>query len=178
MHEFIPDNPYEISPEVRAAQVAEAERRVRLLARLRILLASGLVLFLGATWLLVRTEEASRWFPFGPGPSLTVRRHFEALNRGELRAAYELFSPRYRQQVAFRVYHELVVSHRRMFRTREVEFRDAERGGNRAVLETDILSADGEHYRARFTLVRDAGRWWIDDVRWGAAPEEGRRIFV
>jgi hypothetical protein len=26
--------------------------------------------------------------------------------------------------------------------------------------------------------VRDSGRWWIDDVRWGAAPDERERIFV
>jgi hypothetical protein len=164
--------------EWRAAHAAELDRRRKLLGRLRILLAAGLGGFLLMTIYLARIEDPSRLFPLHAGPRQTVRQHLDALNRGELRAAYNLFSPRYRQKVEFRAYHELIVAHRQMFRTREVAFHDRERGSDRAVLDMEVLSLDGEHYRARFTLVRLDGRWWIDDIRWGTLPEERQRIRV
>src|SRR6266550_938224 len=32
--------------------------------------------------------------------------------------------------------------------------------------EIHLRGADEREYRARFTLIRLAGRWWIDDVHW------------
>jgi hypothetical protein len=153
----------------RAAHAPEQERRQQLLARLRVLLVTGLAGFLLMITYLVRVADLTQFFPIDTGPRIIVRQHLDALNRGELRAAYNYFSPRYRRQVEFRTYHELIVSHRQMFRTREITFQDRERWSDRAVLDTRVLSLDGEQYRARFTLVRLDGRWWIDDLRWGSA---------
>jgi hypothetical protein len=48
--------------------------------------------------------------------------------------------------------------------------------GPRVTLEMYLRGADDKQYRARFTLIRLEGRWWIDDVHWA---EEGReRDFV
>ena len=149
--------------------------RARLRRRLLALLAVGLMAFTLATWTLVRVVSPFEWLAGGSGAARVVRAQLEALSRGELRAAYDLFSPRYREQVPFEVFHELVVSHRRMFRIRELEFSEREQTHSRAVLEAQLVAADGERYRARYTLVRDNGRWWVDDLRWGAA--RGRRTF-
>lgn len=155
----------------------ELARRT-LLRRLLALLMGGGLAFVLTIWVLVRVENpASRW-ALGSGPSSVVRAHFAALNRGDLRTAYDLFSAHYREQIPFEAYHQLVATHREMFRTQAVEFRSTEVTEKRAVLETRLLAADGERYLARFTMVRLAGRWWIDDIRWGAEPRRRGRMTV
>jgi len=74
--------------------------------------------------------------------------------------------------VTFAMYHELVVSHRSLFHTRAMHIEARESTALRAVLDTHVLASDGEHYLARFTLVRREGRWWIDDLRWGLAEQD------
>jgi hypothetical protein len=160
---------------------AAHERRYaarRLWRRLMMLLVAGGAAFGLTTWILVRLDN-----PVGPlglksSPAAVVRAHLEALNRGELRAAYELFSRRYRQQVPFDAYRELVVTHRRMFRTRELRFSRHEESGERAVLETHMRAEGGERYVARFTLIRAEGRWWINDLRWGAESDHSELVAV
>lgn len=151
-------------------------RRRALLRRLKILLVAGVVAFAVTTWLLVRVEE-----PFGlagllPGPESTVRAHLQALNRGDLRGAYELFSNDYREQFPFEAYQQLVVTHRPMFRTQGVELTALEDSGERTVLDARMRATDGQQYAARFTMVLVEGRWWIDDVRWGRPSN--RRVFA
>lgn len=150
---------------------AEARRRMALLRRLRVLLFAGTLSFALTTWTLVRVENPAALLGWGPGPSSVARAHLEALNRGELRVAYELFSTQYRQQVSFDAYHQLVITHRDMFLIADATFEETEDSGDRAVLEGSITASDGEHYRARFTMVRIDGRWWIDDLRWGLEKE-------
>ena len=155
--------------------------RRSLLRRLLALLTAGGVAFALTTWTLVRYDD-----PFGPlgwgarpaGPADVVKAHLEALNRGELRAAYALFSRQYRAQFSFEDYRRLLLSHRQIFRTREIRVSRQQESGQRALLETQILTEGGEHYQARFTLVRAEGRWWIDDVRWGAEPALKGRVTV
>ena len=156
----------------------EAARRAREKARRRLkrLLALGCALFTLIVWLFVRSENPAGIFSLAPSPARIVRQHLEALNRGQLREAYLLFSQHYRSEVPFEAYHELVVTHSAMFRTRIVSVSSTETSGNRVVLETRLLAADGERYRARFTLVRSGDRWWIDDLRWGA--DSGRRYII
>lgn len=110
------------------------------------------------------------------GPREIVRAQVDDLGRGQLRAAYDLFSPRYRQQVPFNEWRELVVTHWRVFRTRELRFGDNEQSNGRAVLETHLLAESGDRYVARFTLVRAEGRWWVDDLRWSQETDERGRI--
>jgi len=151
---------------------AEARRRTALLRRLRVLLFASTLAFALTTWMLVRVDNPAALLGWGPGPSTIARAHLEALNRGELRVAYELFSTQYRQQVPFDVYHQLVITHREMFLIADATFQETEDSGDRAVLEGSITASDGEHYRARFTMVRIDGRWWIDDLRWGLDEED------
>lgn len=153
-------------------------RRRRLLRRLRVLLLAGGLAFALTTWLLVRVENPAALFGLGPGPASVARAHLNALNRGALREAYDLFSAQYRQQVSFEMYHALVVSHREMFRTEAIQLDTREAAGERAVLESHVVSADGEQYVARFTMVRLEGRWWIDDLRWALDDEEDKIIQI
>lgn len=149
--------------------------RRRLLWRLGVLLATGLSAFTLVIWILVRVDDPSTLLPVGRGPSRVVQNYLQALNRGDVRNAYNLFSPGYRGQVPFEAYNRLVVTHRRMFLTREATFQNREVGGERSVVDTRVLSASGDRYVARFTLVRLEGRWWIDDLRWSSEPS---RRFV
>ena len=149
--------------------------RRQLLRRLLALLTASAVAFTLTTFLLVRYEKVLGLLGGAPGPARVVRAHLEALDRGELRAAYDQFSEHYREKVSFDAYHALVVTHRRMFHLREFHFSRNEQAGERAALDASIVAADGEHYVARFTLVRAGGRWWIDDLRWSA---ESHRLRI
>jgi hypothetical protein len=39
-------------------------------------------------------------------------------------------------------------------------------------IDAQLVSINGKHYLARFTLVEIAGRWWIDDLHWRAETYE------
>jgi hypothetical protein len=157
--------------------VQEKLRRRTLLMRLRVLFVLGLMAFSLVTWLFVRKDGAGALF-LDPGPGITVRRHLDALNRGDLRAAYDLFSEHYREDVSLRMYHDLVTTHWQMFRTRRADYDRRDDAAGHAVIEARLLSADGERYLARFVLVRTGGRWWIDDLRWASARDDSRRIRI
>lgn len=158
----------EIAPGAEAAPAASLHRAT--LRRLWTLAAAGGMAFALTTWMMVRIE-----FPrLAPDatPSGIVRAQLDALNRGELRHAYNLFSGRYREHVTFEAYHQLVITHWRMFHTRELRFSRDDECGGRAQLEAQLLGQDGAQYVARFTLVRADGGWWVDDLRWRAAADE------
>jgi len=153
----------------RLAAVQVAERRT-LLLRLRVVLAAALAAFCLITLLLVRSDNAiSNWLGWS-GPSRVVREHLEALSRGEAREAYAFFSEKYRGQIPLRAYEQLVSSHRAMFRTHLLSIATPAQQESVAVLDTRLAASSGAQYRARFTLVRIDGRWFIDQVRWSDAP--------
>ncbi len=152
--------------------------RRRMRQRFLALLMAGATAFALTTWTLVRYEHVPGLAPGHSDAATLVKAHLDALSRGDLRGAYAQFSQRYRSQVSFEAFHELVTSHRAMFRTRELAVSSREESGDRTVLETHTVTQDGERYQARYTLVRAEGRWWIDDLRWGAEPEENRVITV
>src|SRR2546426_12654327 len=95
--------------------------RPSLLRRLLALLVAGGTAFTLTTWVLVRYDNPLGILRPAPGPAKVVQAHLEALSRGEVRTAYEMFSRQYREKVSFEAYQELVVRHRRMFSLREVE---------------------------------------------------------
>ncbi len=177
MNEPLNLHPVEPGP---APERREATRR-SLLRRLLALLTAGGAAFALTTWTLVRYDSPFGLFGWGAKadrPAGIVKAHLEALNRGEFRAAYALFSRHYREQVSFEEYRRLVLAHRRMLHTRELRVIRQQESGERAVLETSLLAQNGERYTARFTLVRVDGRWWIDDLRWGSEPEFKGRVSV
>jgi len=144
--------------------------------RFAMLLLAGLAAFSLTTWRLARVEMPVGEAEDGSAPAGVVEAQLDALAGREIRAAYDLFSARYRKEVSFEMFHDLIVSHLEMFETQELTFRRREETGDRAVVETHTESEEGGHYVARFTLVRISGRWWIDEVRWGEENEGAELI--
>ncbi len=166
MHEPLNIHAVGAGPQPLTPGPRQAARR-SLLRRLMALLAASTMAFALTTWVMVRFPD-----PFSPErmwarPGDVVTAHLDAVGRGELRAAYELFSPHYRDHLPFEAYHRLVANHRPMFTLREFRLTRSEEAGERALLETRVVSANGQQYLARFTLIRAEGRWWIDDLHWG-----------
>ncbi len=152
-----------------AAREDAALRRRSFRHNLFLLLSLSLAAFILTSWILVRVDA-----PFGifaTGPQEIVRAQLRALDRGELRPAYDMFSPRYRGQVSFDNWHELFVKHWRMFHADVVRADTPAISGPGVTLEIYLHGADDKDYRARFTLIRTDGRWWIDDVHWTQEPD-------
>jgi hypothetical protein len=150
-----------------------ASRRRGFRHNLFLLLSLTLAAFTLTAWILVRVDS-----PFGllsPSPQEIVRAQILALDRGELRPAYDMFSSRYRQQVSFDIWHELIVTHWRMFHAEVLRTEEPAKSGPGISLEIYLRGADDRDYRARFLLIRADGRWWIDDVHW--AEESDQRKF-
>jgi hypothetical protein len=168
-----PKPPAELTASiVRQHEPAEevALRRRSFRNNLFLLLSLALAAFILTAWILVRVDA-----PFGlfaSGPQEIVRAQLRALDRGELRPAYDMFSARYREQVSFDTWHELFVKHWRMFHASVVRAETPAQIGPRVTLEIYLHGADDRNYRARFTLIRTDGRWWIDDVHWTQEPDE------
>lgn len=137
---------------------------------LLVLLGLALTAFVLTSWILVRVD--SPFGVFSSGPQDVVRAQLRALDRGELRPAYDMFSPRYRGQVSFDTWHELFLTHWRMFHASIVQVESPEPSGPGVSLEIYLRGSDDKDYRARFTLIRSDGRWWIDDVHWTEEPNE------
>ena len=153
-----------------AAYEDAASRRRSFRNSLFLLLSLALAAFILTAWILVRVDS-----PFGifsTGPQEIVRAQLRALDRGELRPAYDMFSARYRGQVSFDTWHELFVRHWRMFHANVVRAETPAIGGPGVTLEIYLHGADDKDYRARFTLIRTDGRWWIDDVHWTEEADE------
>ncbi len=138
--------------------------------RLGGLLTASLMAFTFAEWLLVRQPPGEAFWELTRGPSGVVRAHLDALGRGEVRAAYELFSARFRAENSYVAFQMIVLHRREVFRARLLEITPTREEGGRTAVEARLLSGDGERYVARFTLVESAGQWWIDDLRWRTAP--------
>ena len=153
------------------AKVAEEESRKRNLRHnLLLLLSLTLSAFALSAWILVRVDS-----PFGAassGPQEIVRAQLRAVDEGEFRPAYDMFSERYRRQVSFDVWHELIVTHWRMFHGEVLRSGELAQSGPGVTLVIHLRTSDERQYRARFTLIRHSGRWWIDDVHWAEEADE------
>jgi len=178
------DHPLELSAAAVAQQESVEDRQAAISAayqdaalrrrsfRHNLLLLLGLTLaaFVLTSWILVRVDS-----PFGifsSGPQEVVRAQLRALDRGELRPAYDMFSPRYRGQVSFDTWHQLFVTHWKMFHADVVRADTPAYDGPGVTLEIFLHGSDDKDYRARFSLVHADGRWWIDDVHWAQEPDE------
>jgi len=148
---------------------AESRRR-NFLHNLYLLLSLTLAAFTLTAWILIHVDS-----PFGifsSGPQEIVRAQLLALDRGELRPAYDMISARYRGQVSFDVWHELIVTHWRMFHAEVLHSEAPASRGPGISLEIFLHGSDDRDYRARFTLIHSDGRWWIDDVHWAEEPDQ------
>jgi Domain of unknown function (DUF4864) len=142
------------------------------LRRLLMLACAALVAFAGTVWGLVHVESRSDRENASLQAVEVVEQQLDALKRGDLEAAYRQFSDRYRHEVPFQLFHDLVVAHWAIFRTRQVTFDPGEQFANSILLHTHILASDGRSYEADFILRRARGRWWIDDVHWSEPSDE------
>lgn len=150
--------------ERRAAARARNEKLIR---RIRWIAAAGFAAFFVVVWLLLRAVGPTMMA--GRDPLQVVRAEIGALGRGDLNTAYSQLSRRYRDEVPFNTYHMLVVSHRRVFLTRKYSFSEEEQRGSQIFVVAELEAENGTRYEAKFTLVRDLGRWWIDDLHWHIA---------
>jgi hypothetical protein len=135
-----------------------------------LLLGLTLAAFTLTSWILIRIDS-----PFGifsSGPQEIVRAQLFALDRGELRPAYDMFSARYRGQVSFEIWHELIVTHMEMFHAEVMRTEIEATAGPGVSLDLFLHGDDDRNYIAQFRLVRSGGRWWIDDVHWTVESEE------
>jgi hypothetical protein len=153
-----------------APGVEEESRRRNLRHNLFLLLSLALAAFALSAWILVRVDS-----PLGAisnGPQEIVRAQLRAVDQGEFRPAYDMFSERYRRQVSFDVWHELIVTHWRMFHGEVLRSGTLAQSGPGVTLVIHLRTSDERQYRARFTLIRHSGRWWIDDVHWAEEADE------
>jgi len=148
-----------------------ALRRRSFRHNLFLLLGLTLAASILTSWILVRVDSPFAFFSSGPEDIVSAQ--LRALDRGELRPAYDMFSPRYRGQVSFDTWHELFIRHWRMFHANVVRTESPSISGPGVTLEIYLRGADEKEYRARFSLVRSDGRWWIDDVHWAQVPDAG-----
>jgi Domain of unknown function (DUF4864) len=138
--------------------------------QLLLLLSLGLTAFLLTAWILVRVESPEGLF--ANGPSEVARAQLRALGRGDLEGAYAMFSERYRKQVSFDAWHELVVTHWRMFHAEVIDDGAPTRSGREVTVEIHLRGINDREYLARFTLTEQDGRWWVDDLHWDEMPDE------
>lgn len=155
-------------PEYAAETDPSARRDFR--RRIFLVLIFGLTAFGLTVWMLTRIEPSLGNFP--DGPSAVVRAQLRAIRRGDLRAAYGMFSNRYRQGVSFEAWHELVITHWRMFHVEVLSVSEPERSRAGITMVMHLRGADDKEYRARFTVIQSQGHWWVDDLHWSEEPDE------
>jgi hypothetical protein len=151
-------------------QEAEESRRRKLLHNLALLLPLCLIFFTLITWMLIHAD--SPFGMFSGGPEEIVRAQLAALNDAEFLPAYDMFSTGYRSQVSFVVWHELAATHLRMFQSEVVRSEFSSATGPGVKLELFLHGPDERDYRARYSLIYQGGRWWIDDVHWTLEADE------
>lgn len=152
--------------DVFRAEAFAANDRQRFLRRMGWLLVAGFASFALVSWMLVHGTRVMRHGAQDSEPLAVVKLELGSLARGNMQDAYAQLSERYRKEVPFANYKALVVSHRRMFLTREYRVTRHEVRNGQMQIDAQLVSVNGKHYLARFTLVELAGRWWIDDLHW------------
>lgn len=167
MNDLFHHGPNERAEELEAAARASAQRERLWLRRMLILLVACCTAFaLTALWFShlsasLSIEEANTQ------ATRVVREHFAALERGDLRTAYGQFSARYRKRMSFALFEQMIAGHWRIL-SGQVTVLPQSATPNRVVLHVGFEESSGTSLSAEFTLVRSHGRWWIDNVLWGA----------
>ena len=162
---FPPEPPH--PPDVPGpAWTPPSGRSRRWLIALLALLGVSLIAFGVTTFWLSRLATPLAIAEADTQATSLVRAHFAALERGDFRAAYDQFSARYRDQIPFAIFREIMATHWSLLQG-QVTVIPQSATPARVVLGVDFSNPAGATINAEFTLVRTAGRWWIDNVRWG-----------
>lgn len=150
--------------EVQSERESAARQRAWLRRMLFLLVFSCVVFGLLALWFSHLSNSVSLQKADSEATKV-VREHFAALERGDYRAAYEQFSPRYRRQIPFPMFVQMVVGHWQMLQGQATVFPQSATP-NRVIVHVEFAGTRDVSLTAEFTLVRDNGRWWIDNVDW------------
>jgi hypothetical protein len=130
-----------------------------------LLIVSCVAFGVAALWLSRLTASLSIQRADSEATSV-VRAHLAALERGDFRAAYDQFSPRYRRHLPFHLFEAMVMGHWQILQGGVVVFPQSATP-TRVVLHVNFEAPVSMGLTADFTLIRSNGRWWIDDVSWG-----------
>ena len=142
-----------------------AQARKRWLRRMIALMGTSCVVFaLTVLWLSRLPSPASLQNADFQAEKV-VRAHFAALDRGDFRAAYALFSKRLRQEMPFDQFHEIMESHLQLLQGRVIVY-PARTSAGRVVVDIAFHEIQPMALTAEFTLVRSDGHWWIDSMHW------------
>lgn len=104
-----------------------------------------------------------------------VRAHFAALDRGDFRAAYSLFSIRLRREMPFEEFQDVMQAHLPLLQGKVSVFPETT-SARRVVVDIDFTGDRRMSLTAEFTLVRREGRWWIDDIHWNLNRVRSPRV--
>lgn len=151
------------APENRHGDSAEARKRW-LRWMIALLGTSCLAFALAALWLSRVPSPASLQSADFQAEKV-VRAHFAALDRGDYRAAYALFSKRLRNEMPFDQFHEIMESHLRLLQGKVIVY-PATTSAGRVVVDISFRGIQPMDLTAEFTLIRNGGRWWIDNMSW------------
>lgn len=142
-----------------------AEARNRWLRWMIALLGTSCLAFaVAALWLSSFPSPASLQSADFQAESV-VRAHFAALDRGDYRAAYALFSKRLRHEMPFDQFHEIMEDHLQLLQGKVIVY-PARTSAGRVVVDIAFRRIQPMDLTAEFTLVRSGGHWWIDNMRW------------
>ena len=134
------------------------------------LLAVSCIAFALTTLWLSRMENPVAMAQADTQATQLVEAHFAALERGDFRTAYDQFSARLRRRLSFETFSTAMATHWSLLEGRVTMFPHAETA-NRVTVAIHFNGDEGTEVDAEFSLIRDASRWWIDNVRWGRAGE-------
>jgi hypothetical protein len=159
------------APEPVSLPSIERQRRRRWLLRLLVLTGACCVAFGLTTLWLSRLSVPLAIAEADSQATSLVRKHFAALERGDFRTAYEQYTSRYRDRIPFEAFHDMIAAHWHIMQG-QVTVIPQSATPDRVVLDIGFSGDDGSTLDAEFILVRNASRWWIDNVRWGREREQ------
>lgn len=142
-----------------------AYARKRWLWRMTALLGTSCLAFAVAALWLSRLPSPASLQKADIQAEKVVRAHFAALDRGDYRAAYALFSQRLRHEMPFDQFHEIMENHLQLLQGKVIVY-PARTSAGRVVVDISFSGIQPMDLTAEFTLVRNNGHWLIDNMRW------------
>src|ERR1019366_4959754 len=105
--------------------------------------AEAFASFALVSWMLVRSTRMLEFGVRDSDPIAVVKLELGSLAHGDMQDAYAQLSERYRKEVPFANYNALVVSHRRMFLTREYRVTRHELHDGQMQIDAQLVSVNG-----------------------------------
>jgi hypothetical protein len=113
-----------------------------------------------AAWVAVASVATHFWTRISE-PAAPVERHFAALKRGDVEAAYADMAAAYRAQTAFADFRDAMTSRPALSRIADFNFPNRKIGPKAATLVGSLTDDAGGRYVARYDLVKEEGAWRI-----------------